>query len=105
MHVYVEPTCYEVSCLPSEYGARRHFTLTVEYRGEDRWAVCRHGTCYDANGNSEYEPSASNRGDEFLSRFRFPLDQALIIAQRLAPDLKVNRFTVADALANGPDWS
>lgn len=104
MHVYVEPTRYEVSCLPPEYRARRYFTLTVEYRGNDRWAICRHGMCYDTDGNCEYEFLSSSRDSDLLARFRFPLDEALIIAQRLAPDLRVNQFTVTDALANGPEW-
>lgn len=104
MRVYVEPTCYEVSCLPPEYKARCHFTLTVEYRGNDRWAICRHGMCYDTDGEQEYEALSTGRTDDFRVRFRFPLDEALEVARRLAPDLKVNRFTVADALANGPEW-
>ncbi|HZE01535.1 MAG TPA: hypothetical protein VE155_07195 [Pseudonocardiaceae bacterium] len=101
---YVQATSYDVSCLPPHYRARRHFTLTVEYRGDDLWAVCRYGHCYGENGAQEYERSPSNRDDDFLTRFRFPLTRALQIARERAPDLTVNGYSVADALANGPEW-
>ena len=103
--VHVQATRYEACALPPNYRAWRLFALTIEYRGEGKWAVLNHfGYCYDADGEIEYEPSTSNRDDEFLARFRFSLDQALAIARRLAPKVTVNRFTVADALAHGPEW-
>lgn len=101
----VQATTYEVCCLPFGWKARRYFTLTVQYRGDDLWAVCRDGYCYGENGAEEYEPSPSNREDDFLTRFRFPLPRALQIARERAPGLTVNQYTVADALANGPEWS
>jgi hypothetical protein len=101
---YVQPTRYEVCALPPHFKAWRHFVVDVEYRGEGKWAVIRNGMCLDKNGHRQYEPSSSNRTDEFLERYRHTLDDALAIARREAPRVTVNRFTVADALANGPEW-
>lgn len=97
-------TAYEVCALPEHYGAWHHFMLTVEYRGDDRWAVSRHGTCYDRNGNQEYESLPTSRSEAYLIRFRFPLDEALAIAARIAPTITINGHTVDEALANGPEW-
>lgn len=93
----VQPTRYEVSCLP-EGEDRRHFALTVEYRGADRWAVARHGQCLAADGTWSYEPSPSNREDEWIAAHRFDLDTALRLAREAAPLLTVNGYTVSDAL-------
>jgi len=101
---HVQATRYEVCALPPHYKAWRLFTLAVEYRGEGLWAVLYQGRCIDADGNNEWEPSTSNRSDDFLARFRLPLDQALAIASKFAPTVETNGITVADALAHGPDW-
>lgn len=55
------------------------FTAYHEPTG-DLWAVMRHGYCYQANGMSEYEPSPSNRSEEFLARTRFSRDEAIKLA-------------------------
>src|SRR5881628_716735 len=98
-----EPTVfasrYEVSCLPLDQPERMYFTVTVEHRGSGRWAVKRDGWCYDANGERDYESIPSEIRDEWLLRFRFDLDAALELAKRIAPQIRVNRFSVADALA------
>ena len=100
----VRATVYEVCCLPVEWQSRRHFTVTVEHRGEDRWAVLADGFCFDADRQRCYEGLSSNRSPDFLRRYRFTLEDALALAKRIAPTLKVGRYTVADALVNGPEW-
>ncbi len=105
MNAIPEPTVrvtrYEVSCLPQDNINADLFTLTVEERSPGRWAVLRSGFCYDVDGNREYESIPSGRADEFKARFRFDLDVALAIAKKIAPMIKVNRYTVADALGRG----
>lgn len=55
--------------------------VTVEWRGEDKWAVVvRHSWCVDANGERKYESIPSDREDEFKARFRFARDEAIRIA-------------------------
>lgn len=58
--------------------------VTVAWRGEDRWAVCDGGFCYDANGSREYESIPSEREEEVLARFRFDRDEAVRIAREVA---------------------
>jgi hypothetical protein len=102
--VHVEVTSYLVSCLPAHYGARRHFALTVEYRGPESWAVCADGGCYTVDGEWGWEPTTSERDAAWLATARMPLAQALELARRLAPAVECMGVTVATALERGPEW-
>ncbi|RCH70507.1 hypothetical protein DT019_03180 [Streptomyces sp. SDr-06] len=93
----VQATRYEVSLLPEDNINRRHFTITVEWRGDDRWAVCRFHECLGKDGAWEYEPRPSERDDDWVEAHRFGLDSALALAKQAAPDLVVNGHTAADA--------
>lgn len=95
--VLVEPTRYEVSVLPADDINRLHFTVNVEARGHGRWAVAWHGRCLDANGNWDWEPSPSNRDDDWLDAHRHDLETALDLARDVAPRLTVNGHTALDA--------
>lgn len=76
------------------------FDLTVEYRGNDLWAVCRHGRCLDASGRWSPEPRPGERDDEmWLAMHRFPERAALDLAAQWAPFLKVNGHTPREAWA------
>jgi hypothetical protein len=97
----VRPTRYEVSCLPPDDTNAYHFTLRVEYRGRDLWAVSNGWGCLGKDGEFDYESSPSNREDDWLEAHRFDLDTALKLAKDAAPKLAVNGYTVADALARG----
>jgi hypothetical protein len=66
----------------------REGAIRVEWRGDDRWAIIRGSACYNALGEWEYEPMASNRTEEFIARCRYPLDEALrraLVAIRESP--------------------
>lgn len=95
----VRVTRYEVSCLPQDNINAHHFTITVEWRGDDRWAVLHHGFCLGADGEWDDEPRPSSREDDWLETHRFDLDTALILAKREAPKLTINGLTAADVLA------
>ncbi|MFK0140670.1 hypothetical protein [Streptomyces murinus] len=96
---HVQPTRYTVNCLPEDGGLNSHvFEITVEYRGNGRWAVLRHGRCLGSNGEWDYELRPSEREDEWLANHRFDLDTALKLAKQAAPNVTVNGFTVTDAL-------
>jgi hypothetical protein len=94
-------THYAVSCLPEDHDARFSMTITVEWRGRDLWAVMRHGEALGADGKWDYEPSPSNREDDWLTTHRFDLDTALRLAEEAAPKLTVNGYTVTE-LRNWP---
>jgi NAD(P)-dependent dehydrogenase (short-subunit alcohol dehydrogenase family) len=98
--VRVEPTVYRVSCVPEDHDAALSLTVSVEYRGKDRWAVTRVGHwCLSAAGVWEWEVSADERTDEWLSDHRFPYPEAMRLARQVAPTLTVMGRTVADVLA------
>lgn len=111
----VRVTRYEVSCLPPDAADADVFTLTVEWRGDDRWAVRRARAFYDAQGNRSWgyrweddrEPvtdeeraSYAQGYDEWVAAHRFDLDTALDIAKKAAPSMTVNGCTVGKVLAD-----
>lgn len=97
---HTRPTRYEVSCLPETHIDAGHFTVTVEYRGRDRWAVLQRGRwCLSTTGEWGYESIPSERTDEWLAAHRFDLDTALRLAREQAPRMTVNGHTVTDVLA------
>lgn len=63
-------------------------SIMVVHRGGNRWAITTiMSEVWDDTAKLwQYEPSSSNRGDEFLARTRYDLDTALALAERLAND-------------------
>lgn len=95
----LEVATYEVSCLPRDHPERFAFTVTVEYRGNDLWAVKSGTWCYAADGSRDPESIPSERTDEWLATHRFPFDEALALAKQIAPHMRSGRWGVAEALA------
>lgn len=94
----VQATRYEVSLLPEDDINRRHFTLYVEWRGDDRWAVTTgFRDCLAADGTWSYEPRPSERDDDWIGTHRFDLNTALSMAKTHASNIRVNGHTAVDA--------
>jgi hypothetical protein len=93
-------TRFEVSLLPEGNINRRHFTLYVEWRGGDTWAVTTgFHECLGSDGAWSYESLPSERTDEWIAAHRFDLETALKLAQKAAPGVTVNGWTAAQAYA------
>jgi hypothetical protein len=56
---------------PVKYELNGEFGIYVEDRGRGKWAVTHMGRCMDAGGDWDYEPSPSNRTDEWVAQHRF----------------------------------
>ncbi|ARX81577.1 hypothetical protein SMD44_00975 [Streptomyces alboflavus] len=95
--VFVQTTEVEVSVLPEGDINRLVFTITVAYRGDDQWAVIRHGECLGSDGNWDYELRPSEREDEWLATHRFDFQTALKLATDAAPGIRCNGETAVDA--------
>jgi hypothetical protein len=93
----VEATTFTVSLLPYDHIDAPLFALAVEKRSEGTWAVMRMRHCLGVGGEWDFEPSPSNREDEWLATHRFDLDTALTLAREAAPAVRVNGRTAADA--------
>ncbi len=93
---HVQATRYEVSLFEQEHDARRHFTITIEWRGPDSWAVLDGPYCLGCDGAWEYEPQPSNRDDAWIASHRFDLETAKELARKAAPFLIVNGRTALD---------
>ena len=96
--VRVQPTTYQVSAVPETHPDASLFTVAVEYRGHDLWAVTRLGECLSRAGVWEYETRPSEHTDEWLADHRFPYPEAMRRAREIAPALTVMGRTVTDVL-------
>lgn len=94
----VTATSYTVNCLPDDDINGYLYGITVEYAGNDRWAVRWMSRCLNAGRSWDWEPIPSEREDDWLDGHRFDLDTALKLAKEAAPHITVNGITVADAL-------
>lgn len=73
--------------------------VTVVRRGENTWAVLTHGhRCLGVDGTWSWEPSPSNREDDWLETHRFSLGTALRLAREQARKITVNGFSAEDHL-------
>jgi hypothetical protein len=99
---FVEVTRYEVSIFPADADPRRHFTITIEWRGPDSWAVLDSPFCLGADGVWEYEPQPSNRDDAWIETHRFDLDTARELASKAAPYLVVNGRSALEVYRRNP---
>lgn len=72
------------------------WALEVAYRGRNLWAVLHQGYCLSKDGSWDYEPSVTNREDDYLAMHRFNLSEALERARKAAPEVTVNGWTAAE---------
>ena len=93
----VLPTGYASATLADKY----HFELQVQWRGQDeesglnRWGWRRGVLFSSEEGGGNKGPWPSSCDDDFLHRFRFPLDQALRLATEAVDSVKLNGRTLA----------
>lgn len=80
----VVPKLYEIP-----YGSHHSEVIQISYRGSDNWVVIQFGEVLNRDEQWEYEPLPSNRTDEFIARTRFPLIEAISLAQKHAKILKL----------------
>lgn len=97
--ITVRTTEVTVSAVPEDNINHGHFSVTVQWRGGETYAVARHRMCLGTDGEWDYEPSPSNRDDDWIAAHRFSHDEALVLAAHACLELTVNGFTVADVLA------
>lgn len=89
--VFTRATRYEVTAWPGPVDGvnRSQYVPYVEWRGDGRWCVTDGSYCYRRDGHKSYERNSSSRTDRFKKAYRFPLGEALEIAQRIAPKMRV----------------
>lgn len=94
LYASIWATRYAVSCLPIDDINARYFTLHVEYRGDDQWAVMDGPFGLFADGRRDFE---------HLQGDRFDVLTALELARQQAPLMTVNGRTLDEALAQAKD--
>lgn len=90
----VRVTRYEVNAYPDLESINASiFLITVEHRGNDRWAVCLRGRVLGKRNNWSWERNPSSRTDRWIKAYRHDLETALKLAKKIAPLIKVNGMT------------
>jgi hypothetical protein len=95
----VQTTGYQLFWFPEDDPDAFVWSLTVEWRGGETWAVCHHRYCLSATGEWDFEVRPSEREEGWVAAHRFNLDTALSLAKEAGPKLNINGFTIADLLA------
>lgn len=99
--MYFAPTEFCVSFLPQDHPEFRHYSLFIQRRSPTSWAVVWPGTgVLSSSGEWHHESVPSERTEEWLSKHRFPLTEAIGLAEKVAPDLYVNGRTATDIIAD-----
>lgn len=78
-YTYAWPRFEHLNVEVSRVGA---FVLGTFDLSADVWAVRWLGRCINERGEWEFEPSPSNRDDDFKERTRFPVEKAKDLALR-----------------------
>ncbi len=90
-------TEFTVSVLPDGHVDQPTFAVTVNYTGRGLWAIRNLSRCW--NGDERdwvWEPSPSNRDDDFFAACRFTRDDALRIADEIAHAVRWNGVTAGE---------
>ncbi|WP_406123052.1 hypothetical protein OHQ89_12660 [Streptomyces canus] len=94
---YVRPTQYVINLLPEHADPGDIYAITVEYRGDNRWAVLRHSLCLSADGRWDRERVSSEREEEWLDAHRFDLATAKRLATEQATDIAPAKWRGRDS--------
>lgn len=90
-------TNYLVTWLDRDHPEATIWAVRIEWRGDDRWAVCTGNTAVlGRNGMWHHEPLPSSRTDQWLADHRFSLEEAWSLAIAAADTLTVNGMTWKD---------
>jgi hypothetical protein len=82
----VRATRYLVTCMPEHRDPGGYRGVTVEYRGDDRWAVLDGTLCLGSDGRWDRERQSTERDEEWLDAHRFDLGTAWRLAEEQAKD-------------------
>lgn len=98
----IQPTGYEVSLLPIDHPKRHHYTLYVEWRGQNLWAVTTgHRDALGTDGTFAIEPVTDKGHDAWIATHRYDHDTAIDLAKQHAPQLTHDGITALDTYRRG----
>lgn len=88
---------YSFSVLDIDHPERFLFSVCVEYRGENKYAITWLSSCYNKSTDKwETEPVKSFRTPAWQANHRFGLAEAKTRARELCKDLTVNKTHIKD---------
>jgi hypothetical protein len=100
---------FQLNAIPKDLRGeeeRRYFTVKVVRRSgitryDSRWAVMFENDAYNEQLEDQYESLPSNRTDDFLKNFRFPLEKAILIGEKLAQRVLIHGLSAQDVINHG----
>lgn len=96
--IYIRSTEFTVNALAEDDINAPAYEIRVQHQGAGRYAVIRHGDeCLGEDGTWDIGVKPYGRDDNWLDAHRFDLHTALRLAERQAPLVTVNGYTIEDA--------
>lgn len=102
--VAVHAHTYVVNAAPAEHPQSPSWEILVQRvdRPADRWVVTRWSDHLSADGTWTREPRSARQRDTWQAAHQFPLNDALALARRAAPDVTVNGIAARDLAPTPP---
>ncbi len=94
--IRIEPTEFTVCGLAPDHPEAYIWSITIQRRDANSWAVVHAGHCLNYAGEWDYEPIPSERTVDFLISHRFSLERAKELAVAAYPEVVVNGYHVED---------
>jgi hypothetical protein len=97
--IHMRLTELTVSAVPESSINHYAYAVTVQWRGEETYAVTHLGHCLGADGTWDYERRPSSREEDWRATHRFDYETAVRLAVEAAPRVVVNGRTALEAVA------
>ncbi len=68
---------------PREYENPEYPYILIKKRSDNKWCIQAGTMVLNNEGHWEFEPSPSNRTEEFIKRTRFPLETAIQLTESI----------------------
>lgn len=98
--VQTQITRYDVTAPIKDPESAAAWSIQVERRDVDRWAVTRGRRVLSCRGTWDHEMDEDASDEAWLAEHRFPRGEAIDLAVAALPFVTVNGKTVADILAD-----
>lgn len=98
----IRPTTFQVSFLPEGHQQYRDFLVTIDYLGNDQWAVRHHRYRLSRSSEWWFESALAATEDDHS---RFDLTTATELATEAARKLRFRGLTAEEVLATGAQYA
>lgn len=98
--IYERITEVTVCAVPENNINHGTYAVQIQWRGGETYAVHWFKRCLSVDGEWDFESIPSEREDEWIARHRFSYLEALRLAAKVAPTIRMNGRTAAEVAAD-----